>query len=168
MKIRLKTLWRVPVFCMAASWVSFWATAYLGGFFFVTQTTNADGIIEASADPARSLIFSGVLFLIALLVGGLWCFRSMTKAEIAVSAAIISVIYLSVVLLQLLWIGFPVQLSLKLSYFQAFTSFLASCLFKMTSLFEFSVITACFAPFLFIPFGKKRPDEAKTPSEPCE
>lgn len=168
MKIRVKTLWRVPVFCLAASWASFWITVYLGGFFFSTRTTNADGIIEASVDPVRSLIFSGVLFLIALLVGGLWCFRSMTKAEIAVSAAIISVIYLAVVLLQLLWTGFPVQLSLKLARFQDFTSFLASCLFKMTGLFEFSVITASFAPFLFIPFGKKQPDEAKALSEPCE
>ena len=58
-------------------------------------------------DPLRSTLFQGVLFLAILLLGGLWAFRSMTKLEIAASAALISAVYLVVILLQLYLPGFP-------------------------------------------------------------
>ena len=90
MKIQAKTLWKVPVYCAVASWISSYATVYLGRFFFVVQEMGADGVIQVSADPIRSAIFNGVLFLIVLFVGGLWAFRNMTKKEIAVSAAIMT------------------------------------------------------------------------------
>lgn len=56
MNIRWNTLWRVPVFCVIASWVSFMIMVYMGGFFY--------------ADPVRSAIFDGAVFLIILLIGG--------------------------------------------------------------------------------------------------
>ena len=101
MKMRLRTLWRVPVYCLIASWISFYATVYLARFFFVVKSVGADGVTNVSADPVRSTIFHAVLFLAVLLIGGLWAFRSMTRAEIAVSAAIMTAVYLSVVLFQL-------------------------------------------------------------------
>ena len=55
---------------------------YLGRFFFVVQDMGPDGVIQISADPIRSAIFHGVLFLVVLFVGGLWAFRNMTKTEI--------------------------------------------------------------------------------------
>ena len=88
MTIRPQTLWRVPVFCAVASAVSFFLTVYLGRFFFVVETTGADGVPVISADPLRSALFNGVLFVLVLLAGGLLAFRSMTRREIAVSAAI--------------------------------------------------------------------------------
>lgn len=153
--LRLKTLWRVPVYCLLASWISFQITAHLGGFFFATQTLEAGGTEAVSADPLRGMLFQGALFLIVLLLGGLWFFRSMTKLEIAVSAAIISTLYLTVVLLQLFWSGFPRPLSLALAEYQNWTSFIASVIFQVTGLFELSVIVASCAPFLFVPFGKR-------------
>ena len=71
---------------------------------------GADGVIQVSADPIRSAIFNGVLFLIVLFVGGLWAFRNMTKKEILVSSAIASAVYLLIVLCQLMIKGFPVSL----------------------------------------------------------
>ena len=88
MTIRPQTLWRVPVFCAVASAVSFFLTVYLGRFFFVVETTGADGVPVISADPLRSALFNGVLFVLVLLAGGLLVFRSMTRREIAASAAI--------------------------------------------------------------------------------
>ena len=38
MHIRLRTLWRVPVFCLISSYVSFYVTVYLGSAFFVVRT----------------------------------------------------------------------------------------------------------------------------------
>lgn len=155
MNIRIKTLWKVPVFCMVASWISFYLTVYIGGFFFTATMVGADGVTRISADPVRSAIFHGVLFLLVLAVGGLWAFRSMTKAELAVSAGIASGIYLLIVLAQLYVPNFPLSLSFALAYIQNWTGTLSSFLLKLTDNLTLSVILSSFAPLLFIPFGKK-------------
>ena len=155
MKMRMETLWKVPVYCAVASWISFYLTVYLGGFFFTVKTVGADGIMQVSADPMRSAIFNAVLFLIVLLVGGLWAFRSMSKAEVAVSSAIASGIYLLIVLAQLYIPGFPLSLSVTLAYIQNWTSTVSSLLLKATDNLTISVILSSFSPLLFIPFGRK-------------
>lgn len=155
MKLRAKTLWKVPVFCFIAGWIGFYVTVYLGRFFFVVEQMGADGIINGSADPVRSAIFHWVLFLAVLLTGGLWAFRAMTKAEIAVSAAIGSAIYLLTVLAQLLIPDFPVSLTLIFAYIQDWISTPASLLFRLTNNLPASAIMSSFAPLLFIPFGRK-------------
>ena len=155
MKVRIQTLWKVPVYCAVASWISFYLTVYLGGFFFTVKTVGADGITQVSADPIRSVIFHAALFLIVLLVGGLWAFRSMSKAEIAVSSAIASGIYLLIVLSQLYIPSFPLSLSVSLAYIQNWTGTVSSFLLKLTDNLTASVILSSFAPLLFIPFGRK-------------
>ena len=156
MKIRVNTLWKVPVFCAVASYLSFFVTVYLGGPFYTVETPEADGAVMLSVDPVRSALFSGGLFVIVLFLGGLWAFRSMTKVEIAVSAAILSAVGLAVVLAQLYLPGFPLALSMKLAYFQHWSSNVSTLLYKSTGNFDFSVIAANFSPFLFVPFGKKK------------
>lgn len=155
MKIRINTLWRVPVFCLASSWISFYLSVYLGRFFFIVKTVGVDGVIEVSADPLRSAIFNGGLFLIVLLLGGLWAFRTMTRAEIAVSATIISAVYLSLTLMQLYLPNFPVSISVELATFQNWISILSSGLLKILDRFNLSILSANLAPFLFVPFGRK-------------
>ena len=155
MHIRLHTLWRVPAFCLISSYVSFYVTVYLGSAFFVVRTMGADGVTNVSADPVRSAIFDGALFLIVLALGGLWAFRSMTRAEIALSAGIISAVYLIVVVLQLTVPSFPLSLSMQLAKFFNWTGTVSSWLLRLTDHFAFSTIAACFAPLLFIPFGRK-------------
>ena len=136
MKLRFNTLWRVPVFCIVFSWISYYITVYIGGFFFTVKTAGADGITQLSADPLHSAIFNGLLFLIVLLLGGLWAFRSMTKAEIGVSAAIASVIYLALALAQLYVPNFPLSLSVNLAMIQNWTGTLSSFLIKLTNNFS--------------------------------
>lgn len=153
MYIRLHTLWRVPVFCLISSYVSFYVTAYLGGAFFVVQTVGADGVTNVSADPVRSAIFDAALFLIVLALGGLWAFRSMTRAEIAASAGIISVVYLAVVVLALAVPTFPIPFVVQMA--MLFNGAVSSWLLRLTDHLAFSTIAACFAPLLFIPFGRK-------------
>ena len=155
MKIRIQTLWKVPVYCAVASWISFYLTAYMGGFFFTVKTVDADGIVNLSADPLRSAIFNAVLFLIIWLLGGLWVRRSMTKMEVAASAGIASGIYLLIVLTQLCMANFPLSLSVTLAYIQNWTAILSSFMLKLTDEIDLSVIVSCFAPLLFIPFGRK-------------
>ena len=155
MKVRIQMLWKVPVYCAVASWISFYLTVYLGGFFFTVKTVGADGVTQVSADPIRSAIFNALLFLVVLLVGGLWAFRSMSKAEIAVSSTIASTIYLLIVLAQLFISSFPLSLSVTLAYIQNWTSTVSSFLLKLTDNLTVSVILSSFAPMLFIPFGRK-------------
>ena len=155
MKVRIQTLWKVPVYSAVASWISFYLTVYLGGFFFTVKTVGADGVTQVSADPIRSAIFNMALFLIVLLIGGLWAFRSMSKAEIAVSSAIASGIFLLIVLAQLYIPGFPISLSIRLAYIQNWTGTVSSFLLKLTDNLTVSVILSSFSPMLFILFGRK-------------
>ncbi len=155
MKVRIQTLWKVPVYCAAASWVSFYLTVYLGRYFFIVKTVGADGMTQVSIDPFRSAIFYAACFLIVLLVGGLWVFRSMSKAEIRISAGIAAGIYLIMVLAQLYIPNFPPSLSMPLAYIQNWTGMLSSFLMELTDNVTISAILSSFAPLLFIPFGQK-------------
>ena len=155
MNVRIRTLWKVPVYCVVASWISFYLTVYLGGFFFTVKTVGADGVTQVSADPIRSAIFNMALFLIVLLIGGLWAFRSMSKAEIAVSSAIASGFFLLIVLAQLYIPSFPISLSIRLAYIQNWTGTVSSFLLKLTDNLTVSVILSSFTPMLFILFGRK-------------
>ena len=155
MSLSYKHLWKVPVYCIAASWLTFNITAYIGGHFFTVTTMGTDGIPVLSADPIRVAIFNGGLFLAVLLVGRLWAFRSMTRQEIVVSAAFASAIYLILVLAQLCFPNFPIGLSIVLAYIQNWTATAASLLTKITGSLTFSVILASFSPMLFIPIGRK-------------
>ena len=106
-------------------------------------------------DPLRSTLFQGVLFLAILLLGGLWAFRSMTKLEIAASAALISAVYLVVILLQLYLPGFPPALSVWLAPFQNWKGILSSLLLRFIN-FHLALAASAFAPFLFVPFGRRQ------------
>ena len=143
MKLRKQTLWRVPVFCLVSGLVSYYLTIYVGGSTVI------------AGSPMRAFLFSSVLFIIILLVGGLWFLRSMTKAEIAVSAGIASVMFLAIALTQLYWPGFPITLSFRLAIVQNWVSTMASLFQKITGRYALSVILSNLAPLLFIPFGKK-------------
>ena len=158
-KLRVRTLWKVPLFCFVAGWLSFYATVYLGRFFFVVQKMEADGVIQYYPDPFRPAIFNGVLFLLVLLAGGLWAFRDMTKKEIAVSSAITSAFYLILVLCQMMVRNFPI--SVILTYIQNWVSIPNSFLFSLTGNLAFSAIFSSFTPLLFIPFGKKGTEDSK-------
>ena len=121
----------------------------------MVRTTGADGAVEVSVDPLRSTLFQGVLFLAILLLGGLWAFRSMTKLEIAASAALISAVYLVVILLQLYLPGFPLALSVWLAPFQNWKGILSSLLLRFMN-FHLALAASAFAPFLFVPFGRRQ------------
>ena len=158
MNIRLKTLWRVPVFCLAAGWAAFYITIYMN-WFYVVKTTGPDGVIDASIDPIRSTLLDVGLFVLVLLIGGLWLFRSMTKAEIAVSAAIAAALYLAVIIPELIvpncFFNFSPSLSVTLMELQEWRTIISSFLWDLTNQIEISAVLSCFAPFLFVPFGKR-------------
>lgn len=155
--MNLRSVWKVPVYCAAAGCVSFYLLAHLGRFLYVVQTVGEDGSVYGAVDPVRSAIVTVVLFLAVILLGGLWFFRSITKAEIALSAGITSALYLLLVLVQLfLPPTMNSLLSISISIFQNFVSFPTSILLKLTGRLPLSAILGSFAPLLFIPFGRRK------------
>ena len=83
-----KTWWRVPAYCLAASWICFrMEVRWLLRFAIVTLP---DGSI--SSDSTRTLIIYGILFFAVLLVGGLLLFRKISRKELLLSAFIMIVL----------------------------------------------------------------------------
>ena len=154
--MRVRTLWRVPVFCLLASLLSYWLTVFAGPLFYVKRVVNPDGSIEVSADPLRSTLLQIVLFLLVLLLGGLWAFRSMTRREIAFSAVLLVLPMLAIVLAQLLLPAFPVGISLFLARFYTWTGSLSALLMRLSLPLPAAAIIAQFAPLLFICFGRRK------------
>ena len=155
MKMRRCTLWRVPVYCVIASILSYYLTIALSFLYIDTDVSvDAEGAIETMINPVRSAVLEGALFLAVLMVGGFCFFQSMTKKEIAVSAAIMSAIYLVIGIWQI-WITPPFPLWLAIIQVQNWISHLA---FVLIRLLESSILLctflSCFAPFLFVLFGK--------------
>lgn len=152
MKLRVNTLWRVPVFSLLAGIVCYYLTVYLS-IFYAVKTVGEDGTINLSVDPVRSAIFQGVLFAAGLVVGGLFLFRSMTKTEIAVSAAI--AVALEAALSGLLYAAsqFAPTLVTWLLPLTQWTGALGSVLTRITQVPAVSWI-GLLAPFLFVPFGR--------------
>lgn len=149
MKLRANTLWKVPVFCIVCGFVCMFLTIYIGGYFFREKTVMEDGITKISINATRSAIWSGFLFVAGLLAGGLWAFRSMTKAEIAVSAAIITAAYFLLYALQLAGI------SMLYMGFTSWITNLYTVLHQLTKQAQLSQWLSCLSPLLFIPFGRK-------------
>ena len=130
-------------------------TIFPGALIYVNRTVGENGTIEVSTDPVRSVLFQAVLILAVLLAGGLWAFRSMTRREIAASAALLILPMLAIVLAQLFLPAFPLKVSLFLSRFYCWTGNLASLLMQLSLPLPAATILAQFAPLLFIPFGRR-------------
>ena len=79
----------------------------------------------------------------------------MTKKEIAISAGIMSSIYLLIILAQSLFPNFPLELSVTLAYIQNWKGMISQFLMKLTDNIMISEILSSFGPLLFIPFGRK-------------
>ena len=157
MKLRPRTLWRVPVFCIIASWLSYYITIY-GGFLYVVRTTGADGAVGGlcgSASVPRS--FRGYFSWRYCCSGGLWAFRSMTKLEIArvggpdfcgVSGGAPAA-------------AVPAGLSACLKRLAGPIPALdwnpSSLLLRLMNL-HLALAVSAFAPFLFVPFGRRQKD----------
>lgn len=140
---------------LLSSLACYWLTIFPGALIYVNRTVGENGTIEVSTDPVRSVLFQLALVFAVLLAGGLWAFRSMTRREIAASAALLILPMLAIVLTQLFLPAFPLEVSLFLSRFYSWTGNLASLLMQLSLPLPAATILAQFAPLLFIPFGRR-------------
>ena len=81
-----KSWWKVPLYCVVASWICFQLEVRLLGRW--ATVTLPDGSI--SSDNTRWMIMSAVLFLAIVCIGGFLFFRKMTRKEIFCSASVLA------------------------------------------------------------------------------
>jgi len=154
MKIRKKVLWKVPLFCIVAGVFAFNAVVFLLGRFAIV--TLPDGTI--TSDNTRVLIVYGAIFIVTLIVGGMFFFRNMTRKEIFFSASIIVAIGLIMDLTQ--W-AFNLTTGLGAVFFMyayqifEWSSIVPQLLYRVNENLWLGAFIGSFAPYLFILFGKK-------------
>lgn len=154
MKIRKNTLWRAPVYCWIAGFVSYRLLLLLYQQFAVV----ADAENAVSIDPVRSLVASGIVFALAV-AGGRLVFQRMTRKEVFCSVSIVVVFELLMILIQRCVPITTSVISLFFLYLDFFTGwcgdFILALLFR-TGLDTFAAaLVMCFTPYLFVLFGKK-------------
>ena len=153
MKIRKNRLWQLPVYYLAASWLSFYVLMAVNSLL-VRKTVNSQGLTELSRNPLISH-FTGIGVLLAvLLLGGLFIAAKMSRAEAAVSAGVLTLIYFIWVLLELISPGWD-RMLFFVHYLMTLNGELNSLLFEITGNLGLSALLSCLTPLLFIPFGKK-------------
>lgn len=96
MEIRKKELWKVPVFCVIAGYVTFYLVVYALTAFVMERQPDGSVFVHQT----RELIIYCLQFLLPFLFGGLVCFRNMTRREIFCSASIVAVYGVALILAQ--------------------------------------------------------------------
>lgn len=153
MKIRLHTLWKVPVFCICAGYLSFYLTVLIvSKFGIVTLPDGSSTVSNTFQTILEILLFIINLGLAYLLV------RNMTRKEIFWSATIIVVIQLIFQLIQLIVIGtsLDIQLGLWLTYATEWCRIISYTCYLITKNAWIGGFLICFAPYIFVLFGKKQ------------
>lgn len=152
MNVRIGQLWKVPVFCIAAGYISFYAYVFLVSRFGITVLPDG----SYTANQVVSTIFSFLLFG-ATLFGGNWLFRSMTRKEVFISATILVVIHLALQTLQLLSSNydFTFRIGIYMTYANEWCRIISQLLHSMTNNVWIGAFAVCFAPYLFVLMKKR-------------
>lgn len=144
-----KIWWRVPLYCCAAGWVSFQLMVrFLGRFAIVTLP---DGTL--TSDNTTWMLLSGLVFLAAVLAGGLIFFRKLTRREIFLSACVMVAINAVMNLLSYARGGY---IPIVWMYISEWSSFPSQLLFRLNVNEWISAVLVWATPWLFVPFGKKQ------------
>ncbi len=149
------------MYYLLSSCISFYLLVWLYSLFCITKTVDANGVTHVSANPVSSTLVGMAVLLGVLLIGGFWLCRSMTRREVAVSAGILSVIYVLWVLSEILFPGWDTS-TLAISAMNL-NAVVSSLLYRLTGHFELSSLLACFIPLLFVLFAGKSPAKSPAP-----
>lgn len=140
MKTRISRLWKVPVFCLAAGFLSFYANVFLVSRFAVVQLPDG----SLTANPTLTTLFSA-LFLILSLVLGNHLLRNMTPKERFLSA-----------LIQVVFLLVSLPSAMLSTYATEWSRLIDRIVFAMTDNIYLTAILSCFAPLLLVPSRKKK------------
>lgn len=162
MSVRKSVLWKVPVYCIVASFVSFYLRTYLTGWFAFVRLPDG----SLTNDPMRTLVVYGVVFVVGVLFG--WPFlRSMTKKEIFLSASIVALCQLVIEAVFLALTkgpaatgGHPWYLWYLPVAFE-WSSFFSQLAYKITESNSWwvGILIKILEPYIFVVYGKDSVDQ---------
>jgi len=152
MKIRIGQLWKVPLFCVAAGYISFYVYVFFVSRFGVTVLPDGSYTANQVVTTVCSLLLFG-----ATLFAGNRLFRNMTRKEVFLSATILVVFHLIVQTMQLLTASYDLNFSIGIymTYANEWCRILSSLLFSLTKNAWIGAFAVCFAPYLFVLMKKK-------------
>ncbi len=142
-----KSFWKVPLYCMIASWICFQLEIRLGRFAVITLP---DGSV--TADNTRWLIMTGILYIAIIAIGSIFFFRNMTRKEIFYSASVLVAINVIVGL-----ISYKIQgmLAFYWAELSEWNIFVVQLLWQANINPLIISIVSWILPYIFIIFGKK-------------
>lgn len=143
MKVRLGQLWKVPLFCMASGFLTFYAYAFLVSRFAVEKLPDG----SYAANDTLTFLFSAIFFVFTLITGHFFL-RNMTVQERFLSAAI------QVILLLL---ALFMQLNTMLTvYATEWSRVINRAVFAVSKDTYTGAFLNCFAPFALSPTKKRK------------
>lgn len=147
-----KSWWRIPLYCMAASWICFQFEIDLLSRW--TIVTLPDGSIES--DPTRWMVMSALLFLAVVCIGGFLFFRKMTRKEIFFSASILAALNIVLGIFTYLTQRTFMSFTLLWSELTEWDRVFSQILFQL-GLNEWlsAAIVWILPPYIFLIFGKR-------------
>ncbi len=161
MNLRKNTLWRIPVYYLAASTVNFYVLMSLYSGLCIKPTVGADGVATVETNEVL-MTFLGLAVLAAVLcLGGLWLCRTMTKMEVAVSAGALTVVYLLWAGSELLFPGWDAALGFATS-FMSLNAEVGGLVMRVIGSPVAASLIGCFTPMLFVCFGRNHLPESET------
>lgn len=144
-----KTWWKVPLYCIVASWVGFQLRIQFLGKW--ARETLPNGSI--TINDTRWMLGTAVLFLAVVFIGGFFLFRKMTRKEIFCSASVLAAFNLAAGLM-----SYKTQ-GMTTIYFAMVTDWgrlVSDLVYQFTqNSWLTTAISWIFLPYIFIPFGKK-------------
>ena len=148
-----KTWWKVPLYCIIASWICCQLELHLLGRWALI--TLPDGSI--SSNNTRWLIMSACLFVLVVVIGGVFIFRKMSRREVLVSSLVLVGFNIVTGLL-----GRAVPLiSIYWAYLAEWQSVVSQLLLFVTdNQWIHNIVFWIVPPLVFVPFGKKEQAES--------
>lgn len=154
MPIRRIQLWKVPAFCIAAGIISFYLTVYTIAIFGVAPLSSG----QLTTNEPLSTAVMVFTFLVSIVLGWL-LLRTMTKQEIFWSATILVAAQLIMQTVQLATSGVDLSLSNRigicLTYATEWCRLISMVLHTIIDDPWICAFLICFAPYVFILFGRK-------------
>lgn len=147
-----KTWWKVPLYCIAASWICFQLEIrFLGRWAIITLP---DGTI--TSDDTRWMMMSAIIFLAVVWIGGSLFFRNMTRKEIFCSASVLVGLNLVLGIFTYVTQYTFTFFTVLWSEFTEWDSVFSQILFQLNvNEWVSAVITWVLPPYIFLLFGKK-------------
>ena len=153
MDVRKNTLWKVPVYCLFAGVISFYASLFL--FSNVLYRVFSKDFVSVNNWTEYIVYF--VVFFAVLMAGGKIFLREMSKKEIFISATIIVCIMEGINVLEYVFNisqPFGAMFSVYISMAFQWISIIFKWLYDITKNIYISAFISSLVPYLFVFFGK--------------